>query len=78
VANSEHSLATFVRPKAVVVDTASGVEMYWPPFDRDLLELGDILSDAQRGVVARAWKIPLLLRARLRTVTDFFREEGGR
>jgi len=78
VANSEHSLATFVRPKAIVVDTAAGVEMYWPPFDRDLLELGDILSDAQRGVVARAWKIPLLLRARLRTVADFFREEGRR
>ncbi|MEZ4389506.1 MAG: aldehyde dehydrogenase family protein [Polyangiales bacterium] len=78
VANSEHSLSTFVRPKAVVIDRGEGMEIYWPPYDRALLELGDILSDAQRAVLGRAWKLPLLLRERARAVTGFFREEGDR
>lgn len=78
VANSEHSLATFVRPRALVIDGGDGMEIYWPPYDRALLDLGDILSDAQRGVISRAWKLPLLLRERARAVRDFFREDGDR
>ena len=78
VANSALALPTFVRPRTLVVDEASAHELYWPPYDRGLLEFGDILSDVQRGVVGRAWRLPLLLRDRMRALRDFFREEGVR
>jgi hypothetical protein len=78
VANSALALPTFVRPRAVVIDSASAHELYWPPYDRGLLEFGDILADVQRGVLGRAWRLPLLLRERMRTLKAFFRAEGGR
>jgi acyl-CoA reductase-like NAD-dependent aldehyde dehydrogenase len=77
VANSELALPTFVRPRTVVIDEARGPELYWPPSDRGLLALGEILSDAQRGVLGSAWRLPLLLRERLRALRDFYREEGA-
>jgi acyl-CoA reductase-like NAD-dependent aldehyde dehydrogenase len=72
VANGEHGLSTFVRPRALLVDTQRGPEMFWMPFDRELLELGELLSDAQLGRILGAWKIPLLLRRRVETVKRFF------
>ncbi len=78
VANSALALPTFVRPRAVVIDSASAHELYWPPYDRALLEFGDILADVQRGVVGRAWRLPLLLRERVRALKAFFRTEGAR
>lgn len=73
VANGEQSLATFVRPRVTTVDRNDGPESYWMPYDGALLELGDALADAQVGRLARAWKIPLLLRRRIQTIRAFFR-----
>ncbi len=75
IANGPEALHTFVRPKTVVVDRSEGYELYWPPYDRGLVEFGDILCDAQRGVIGRAWRLPLLLRARMKRLSDFF--SGG-
>jgi acyl-CoA reductase-like NAD-dependent aldehyde dehydrogenase len=73
VANGPEALATFTRPRAIVVDRAGGTELYWMPYDAALRELGDILADAQLMRLDRAWKIPLLLRRRMKRVRDFFR-----
>ena len=73
VAGSAHALATFVRPRATLVDRASAPEPFWMPFDGALVELGSVLADAQLMHLQRAWKLPLLLRARLRAVRAFFR-----
>jgi acyl-CoA reductase-like NAD-dependent aldehyde dehydrogenase len=73
VANSALSLPTFVRPRAVVVDASRGPDVYWMPYDDALWQLGDILADAQIGRIERAWKVPLLMRRRLRAIRDFFR-----
>lgn len=77
IANSHHALRTFVRPKAVVVDASMRPELYWPPYDRALVEFGDILCDAQRGVIERAWRLPLLLRERMKALTAFYRGDGS-
>ena len=73
VGNSAHALSTFVRPRTVVVDTASAPELFWMPYDDALTDLGGILADAQLMKLDRVWRLPLLIRRRLRTVRDFFR-----
>lgn len=72
IANSAWSLLTFSRPKTIVSDRSPGPEPFWVPLDDDLIELGHLLADAQRGRVARAFKIPLLLRKRVAHVKAFF------
>ena len=73
IANSEHALLTFARPKAVVVDESKSPEFFWMPYDNALLELGHILADAQIGKLLRAWKIPLGFRKRTARIREFFR-----
>jgi acyl-CoA reductase-like NAD-dependent aldehyde dehydrogenase len=73
VANSEWSLLTFCRPKAITVDSGDDPELFWMPFDRDARELFDLLGDVQVGRLLGAWKIPLLIRRRLAHVRSFFR-----
>ncbi len=72
IANSRWALTTFARPKAVLIDRSSGPEPFWPPFGADLAELGSRLADAQLQRVARAWKVPFLLRRRSRRIRKFF------
>jgi acyl-CoA reductase-like NAD-dependent aldehyde dehydrogenase len=72
VTNGPHALATFVRPRTTIVDRATAPEMYWMPYDDDLRRLGELLADALIGRIVGAWRIPLLLRKRARTVRDFF------
>jgi acyl-CoA reductase-like NAD-dependent aldehyde dehydrogenase len=72
VANGPESLLTFVRPRATIVDESGAPEPFFLPYDRALSDLGDILADAQLGRFAHIWRVPLLLRKRLRTVRDFF------
>ncbi len=72
VANSAHALSTFVRPRAMLVDRSTSPELFWMPYDEALVELGGILADAQRMRLERAWKLPLLIRQRLRAVRAFF------
>jgi len=74
IANSHHALLTFARPKTVLIDRSDKPELYWPPYDRGLIDLGEILCDVQRGVIGQAWKLPLLLRERMSRLTSFFRE----
>lgn len=78
VANSHHALATFVRPRAVITDRSSQPELYWAPFDRELVEFGDTLCDVQRGVIDRTWRLPFLLRAHMQRLKKFFAEESSR
>ena len=73
VANSAFSLSTFVRPRAMIVDRSKSPELFWMPYDDTLIEVGDILADAQVGRVERAWKLPLLMRKRIRALRAFFR-----
>jgi hypothetical protein len=73
VANSALSLATFVRPRLMVADGATAPELFWMPYDETLFELGELLAEAQLGRIARAWRLPLVIRKRLQTLRDFFR-----
>jgi acyl-CoA reductase-like NAD-dependent aldehyde dehydrogenase len=73
VANGAESLHTFVRPRTLTVDESKSPDVYWMPYDGDLRELGELLADAQLGNIAGAWKLPLLIRRRLRTIRAFFR-----
>jgi succinate-semialdehyde dehydrogenase/glutarate-semialdehyde dehydrogenase len=73
IANGPESLGTFVRPRTTVVDTATGPESYWMPYDDALWQTGDLLADAQIGRIERIWRLPLLMRRRIKTVRDFFR-----
>ena len=72
VANSEWSLLTFCRPKAVIVDRSSDPDPYWMPFDRDLRDLGEALVHAQLGNMLRALSVPRLMRRRVRRISHFF------
>jgi acyl-CoA reductase-like NAD-dependent aldehyde dehydrogenase len=72
IANSEWSLLTFCRPKALVVDRSSDPDPYWMPFDQDLRELGEALVHAQLGNVLRALSLPRLMRRRVRRISHFF------
>jgi acyl-CoA reductase-like NAD-dependent aldehyde dehydrogenase len=72
VANGPESLATFVRPRATLVDRSTAPEPFWMPYDATLWELGEILAGAQIFDVARAWRLPIAMRKRLATVRRFF------
>jgi acyl-CoA reductase-like NAD-dependent aldehyde dehydrogenase len=73
IANGPESLATFVRPRATITDESTAPEPFWMPYDQSLRELGSILADAQIMRLKNAWKLPLLMRARVDTVRKFFR-----
>ena len=73
VANSEYALATFVRPKALVIDESDKPDPFWMPWDRDVWEFGTLLCEAQLWQLKRAWRIPLLVRKRIQTIRAFFR-----
>jgi acyl-CoA reductase-like NAD-dependent aldehyde dehydrogenase len=73
VANGPESLHTFVRPRAVTIDASGGPDLYWMPYDEDLCAVGETLADVQLGTLGNAWKLPLLIRRRLRTIRAFFK-----
>jgi succinate-semialdehyde dehydrogenase/glutarate-semialdehyde dehydrogenase len=72
IANGPDALATFVRPRVVTVDASQSPELYWMPYDGTLRELGEALADAQIGRLMGAWKIPLFMRKRIKTLKEFF------
>jgi acyl-CoA reductase-like NAD-dependent aldehyde dehydrogenase len=72
VANGPESLSTFVRPRTTTVDTGSGPDLYWMPYDAALTDTGEALAQAQLGELGNAWRLPLLLRRRMRTLRAFF------
>ena len=75
VANSEYALATFVRPRAMLIDKATTPELFWMPYDDTLWRIGDILADLQLGHLGTLWRLPLLIRQRKRALRDFFTRE---
>lgn len=72
VANSRHALSTFVRTRVLTIDSSKDPDPYWMPYDGDLLEFGEAVADAQLFKLDNAWKIPLLVRRRLRAIRSFF------
>ena len=74
VANSALALSTFVRPRTLVVDRRKDPELYWMPYDDGLVELGEVLADLQSNRLDRLWKLPALIRRRMRRLRDFFRK----
>jgi acyl-CoA reductase-like NAD-dependent aldehyde dehydrogenase len=77
VANSALALPTFVRPRTLVVDRKRSPELFWMPYEPTLLELGEVLADLQTGRLSRVWKLPLLIRRRMRMLRDFLRSPRG-
>ena len=73
IANGPEALATYTRPRTIVVDAASGFEPYWLPYDHVLWELGSLVADAQLGKLGQVWKLPLLFRERSKTLKKFFK-----
>jgi len=73
VANSAHSLSTFVRPRATVIDRAKSAEFFWMPYDKTLWDIGQIVADLQLGRIGGALRLPLAIRRRMKTVREFFR-----
>jgi hypothetical protein len=43
------------------------------PYGDALLELGDTLADVFVGRVQRAWRLPILIRQRIKTIREFYR-----
>jgi acyl-CoA reductase-like NAD-dependent aldehyde dehydrogenase len=78
VANSALALSTFVRPRALVVDRGKDPELYWMPYDDGLVELGEVLADVQRNRLGRLFKLPGLMRRRMRRLRDFFLRRRSR
>jgi hypothetical protein len=72
IANSALSLSTFVRPRATVVDGARSPELFWMPYDEALWQMGDLLADLQLGLLGRAWRLPLVIRKRMKNLRGFF------
>lgn len=72
IANSRWALTTFARPKALLVDKNPAPDPFWLPFDGELLELGHRLAEAQVMKLARAYRIPWLLRRRIERIRGFF------
>jgi acyl-CoA reductase-like NAD-dependent aldehyde dehydrogenase len=72
IANGPEALATFVRPRATLVDRSTGPELFWMPYDDGLIELGDILADAQIMRLDRVWRLPRLMRGRIQKLRRFF------
>lgn len=72
VANSRHALATYLRPKTLLIDGNAAPELYWMPFDKNLWELGNLLADAQIFRIGRAYKIPFLIKNRIDAIKAFF------
>ncbi len=72
IANGPEALGTFVRPRATLVDRSTGPELFWMPYDDGLIELGDILADAQIMRLDRVWRLPRLMRGRIQKLRRFF------
>ncbi len=72
IANSRWALTTFARPKSILVDTNSGPDPFWLPYDGQLIELGHRLAEIQLGQLLRSYRIPGLLRGRRERIKAFF------
>jgi acyl-CoA reductase-like NAD-dependent aldehyde dehydrogenase len=72
VANSEHALSTFLRPRTLLVDKSRKPDLFWMPFDNTLRQLGERLAALQLGALGGALKLPTLVSRRIKTIRAFF------
>lgn len=68
VANSEHALATFLRPMTIVKDKAGKPDPFWLPVDPEMLAMGDALAEAQLGNIPKALPLPGLISKRVKHI----------
>jgi len=47
-------------------------EFFWMPYDETLSKIGHIVADLQVGRFGDVWRLPLAIRARMKTLRDFF------
>lgn len=73
VANSEHALHTFTRPKTLFVDTGRKPDPWWLPADSLLGEIAERLAKAQLGEVVAALKLPSLMKQRQKKLLELVR-----
>jgi acyl-CoA reductase-like NAD-dependent aldehyde dehydrogenase len=75
VANSEHALHTFARPRTIFVDSGRAPDPWWLPADGLLAELAERLARAQLGELTAALKVPGIMSARKKKLLALVR--GG-
>ena len=73
IANSIYSLSNFAQPKTVLIDRSNNPEPYWLPYNPETLELGQLVADMQLRKIDKIWKVPLLIRSRMKALKSFFR-----
>lgn len=73
VANSEHALHTFTRPRTIFVDRGHAPDPWWLSADSLLADLAERLAKAQLGQVAAALKVPSIMRARKKKLLELVR-----
>jgi acyl-CoA reductase-like NAD-dependent aldehyde dehydrogenase len=74
VANSEHALHTFARPKTTFVDTNKSPDPWWLPADALLQDMAERLANAQLGKVKGALKLPSIMKQRQRRLLELVRK----
>ncbi|MBL9086462.1 MAG: aldehyde dehydrogenase family protein [Planctomycetia bacterium] len=72
IANGPHALATFTRPRSLLVDAAAAPDPFWMPYDGDLVDLGERVGRLQTGDLGAALRLPALAARRRRTLREFF------
>ena len=73
VANSEHALHTFTRPRTIFIDSGHAPDPWWLPADSLLQDMADRLAKAQLGQLAAALKLPAIMRARKKKLLELVR-----
>lgn len=73
VANSEHALHTFTRPRTIFVDRGHAPDPWWLPADPLLKDMAERLAKAQLGQLVAALGLPGVMRARKKKLLDLVR-----
>lgn len=73
VANSEHALHTFARPRTIFVDSNKAPDPWWLPADALLVDMAERLALAQLGHFGAALKLPSIMSQRKRRLLEMVR-----
>jgi acyl-CoA reductase-like NAD-dependent aldehyde dehydrogenase len=72
VANSSYALTSFLRPRTHLVDKSAKPDVFWMPFDQDLVDLAHAVSKLQLGKLGSLLRLPRLQGRRGKTIRAFF------